>query len=153
MRFFVQQRFRCAKERRLLRVAGASDAAFFQTKAVPARVLFLRKTQPGTKPMKIQQIMTTDVEVVRPDASLHEAAEKMRKLDVGVLPVCDGDRLVGMITDRDITIRATAEGWNADKTFVHEVMTPEIVYCFEDDNTQEAENIMQRKQIRRLPVL
>ena len=103
--------------------------------------------------MKVQQIMTTDVEVVRPDASVHEAAEKMRKLDVGVLPVCDGDRLVGMITDRDITIRATAEGWNADNTFVHQVMTPEIVYCFEDDNTQEAENLMQQKQIRRLPVL
>src|SRR5438093_1928571 len=127
--------------------AGLLRGNFYQTDSLAAYVLFYARTQPRTKPMKVQQIMTTDVEVVRPDASVHEAAEKMRKLDVGVLPVCDGDRLVGMITDRDITIRATAEGWHADNTFVHPVMSPEVVYCFEEDNTQEAENIMQQKQI------
>ena len=60
--------------------------------------------------MKLKDIMSTDVEIVQPDASIQEAAEKMRSLDVGALPVCDGRRLSGMITDRDITIRAVAAG-------------------------------------------
>jgi CBS domain-containing protein len=60
--------------------------------------------------MKLKDIMSTEVEIVPPDASIQQAAAKMRSLDVGALPVCDGRRLVGMITDRDITIRATAEG-------------------------------------------
>ena len=62
--------------------------------------------------MLLKDVMTREVEVIRPGASLHEAAEKMKKLDVGPLPVCDGESLVGMVTDRDITVRATAEGRN-----------------------------------------
>ena len=103
--------------------------------------------------MKLREIMTTDVEVVRPEASVREAAEKMRKLDIGSLPVCDGDRLVGMITDRDITVRPTAEGRDPETTLVRDHMSPEITYCFEDDPVEEAERIMEKKQIRRLPVL
>lgn len=103
--------------------------------------------------MKIQEIMTADVEVIPPDASISEAADRMRKLDIGVLPVCDGDRLVGMVTDRDITVRATSESRDADQTYVRQVMTPRVIYCFEEDDAEEAEHIMQQKQIRRLPVL
>ncbi|MGI8602298.1 MAG: CBS domain-containing protein [Verrucomicrobiales bacterium] len=103
--------------------------------------------------MQLKDIMTTDVEVIRPDSSIAEAAEKMRSLDVGSLPVCDGRRLLGMITDRDVTIRATASGSDPNKTMVRECMTPELVYCFEDQNVNEAEKVMQEKQIRRLPVL
>lgn len=103
--------------------------------------------------MKLKDIMTEKVEVVAPDTSLYEAARKMRDLDVGVLPVCDGERLVGMLTDRDLTVRAVAEGRDPKTAPVRESMTPEIVYCFEDQEAAEAERIMAEKQIRRLPVL
>ena len=69
------------------------------------------------------------------------------------LPVCDGRRLLGIITDRDITIRATAEERDPRNTLVRDCMSPEMVYCFEDQDPKEAERIMQEKQIRRLPVL
>jgi CBS domain-containing protein len=78
--------------------------------------------------MQIKQAMTRGVEVVRPDDTLQEAARKMKSLDVGALPVCDGDRLVGMITDRDIIVRATAEGRDPRTT-----MTAEVVYVYEDE--------------------
>src|SRR6188474_1341821 len=103
--------------------------------------------------MQLRQLMTSDVEVIGPSDSVFEASKKMRDLDVGALPVCDGRRLLGMITDRDITIRATAEARDPNKTSVRDCMTPEIVYCFEDQNEDEAERIMGEKQIRRLPVL
>jgi CBS domain-containing protein len=103
--------------------------------------------------MKIREVMTPRVEVVRPDATLEQAAEKMKRLDVGSLPVCDGERLVGMITDRDITVRATAEGYVPGKTEVHEVMTEEVKYCFDDEDAEVAADIMAKAQIRRLPVI
>jgi CBS domain-containing protein len=103
--------------------------------------------------MQLKEIMTTDVEIVRPESSVTEAAKKMRSLNVGALPVCDGPRLLGMVTDRDITIRATAEARDPDKTLVRDCMSPEVIYCFEDQSLQEAERIMEDKQIRRLPVL
>ena len=103
--------------------------------------------------MQLKEIMTAAVEVIRPDSSIADAAKKMRSLDVGSLPVCDGERLVGMITDRDITIRATADGRDPNNTLVRDCMSPEIVYCFEDQSAEEAERLMQEKQIRRLPVL
>lgn len=103
--------------------------------------------------MRLKEIMTADVEVIRPDSSIADAAKKMRSLDVGSLPVCDGERLLGMITDRDITIRATADGRDPNNTLVRDCMSPEIVYCFEDQSAEEAERLMQEKQIRRLPVL
>ena len=77
----------------------------------------------------------------------------MKSLDVGSLPVCDGRRLQGMLTDRDITIRATAEGRDPRQTPVHEVMTPETIYCFEDQEASEAARLMEQRQIRRLPIL
>jgi CBS domain-containing protein len=103
--------------------------------------------------MQVKNIMSQNVEVVRPDSSIAEAAKKMKALDVGALPVSDGDRLVGMITDRDITIEATAQSRDPVTTLVRDCMQPEVIYCFEDQDVEEAERIMQEKQIRRLPVL
>ena len=103
--------------------------------------------------IQVKDIMTRNVEVVHPEGSLREAAQKMAALDVGMLPVCSGDQLVGMLTDRDITVRATAEGRDPKTTRVHEVMTPEVVYVSEDDDVSEAARIMTEQQIRRLVVL
>jgi len=103
--------------------------------------------------MQLKEIMTHGVNAVPPDATLKEAAEKMKNLDIGPLPVCDGEQLVGMLTDRDITVRAVAEGRDPTKAKVRDVMTSDIVYCFEDQSVEEAAKLMEEKQIRRLPVL
>src|SRR5262250_1719797 len=103
--------------------------------------------------MQLKEIMTPGVEVVTPEATIQEAAEKMRHLDIGPLPVCDGDRLVGMLTDRDIAVRAVADGRDPVTTLVREVMTPDIVYGFDDQDVQDATRLMEQYQIRRLPVL
>jgi CBS domain-containing protein len=103
--------------------------------------------------MQLKEIMSTDVEVIRPEANLTDAAKKMRSLDIGALPVCDGRRLLGMLTDRDITIRAVAEGRDPDHTLVRDCMSSELIYCYEDDSIKDAERVMQDKQIRRLPVV
>jgi CBS domain-containing protein len=91
--------------------------------------------------------------VISPEATLQEAASKMREIDSGVMPVGENDRLVGMLTDRDITVRATADGKDPGATKVHEVMTPEVAYFFEDDDVRAAATKMERHQIRRLIVL
>jgi CBS domain-containing protein len=103
--------------------------------------------------MKVRDVITSQVEIIHPDATLKEAAEKMSKLDVGLLPVCDGEQLVGMITDRDITVRATAHGSNPNTTTVREAMTPEVVYCFDDQDIETAAQMMEMRQIRRVPVV
>lgn len=103
--------------------------------------------------MELRDIMTRNVEVVSGDALLKEAATKMKTIDVGIIPVCDGDRLKGILTDRDITIRATADGRDPTKTKVADVMSTDIAYCFEDQELDEAVSLMEARQIRRLPVL
>jgi CBS domain-containing protein len=103
--------------------------------------------------MQLKDIMTPGVEVIAPEATLQEAARKMQRLDIGPLPVCDGDRLIGMLTDRDIAIRAVAEGCDPSTTTVREAMTPDIAYCFEDQEVHEAARLMAQYQIRRLPIL
>jgi len=104
--------------------------------------------------MKVSEVMTRRVECVRPDDTLQHAARKMRDLDVGPLPVCgDNDRLAGMITDRDVTIRAVAEGWDPKQKRVSDVMSEGVVYCFDDQDVEEASRIMKERQIRRLVVL
>ncbi len=103
--------------------------------------------------MKAKDIMTVDVEVISPQATLTEAAQKMKDLNIGDLPVCDGDRLLGMITDRDITIRATAQGLDPNSTRTYETMTPGVVYCFDDQDVKEVAQVMSQNKIRRLPIL
>lgn len=97
--------------------------------------------------------MTRDVVTVRPDATVRQAARLMDDLNVGSLPVCDGRRLVGMVTDRDITVRATADGMRPDTTLVRAVMSEDVRWCLEDDAVDEVEGEMARRQIRRLPVV
>lgn len=103
--------------------------------------------------MKLKDVMTRNVEVISPDATIREAASKMKSLDVGPLPVCDGRRVLGMVTDRDLTVRATAEGRDPNTTRVREVMTSEVITSFEDDDVKDAAKLMQKEQIRRLLVL
>jgi len=103
--------------------------------------------------MQLKQVMTPGVEIIRPDAPIREAAKKMKDRDIGPLPVCDGERIVGMLTDRDIVVNAVAEGRDPATTKVADVMTPEVTYAFEDQDTEEAMRLMERYQLRRLPVL
>jgi CBS domain-containing protein len=103
--------------------------------------------------MKIREIMTPDAQCVGPDETLVDAAGLMRQLDVGVLPVCDGGDVVGMVTDRDITIRAVAEGRQPGTTKVREVMSPGRVSVYEDQDVDEAVRVMEEHQVRRAPVM
>jgi CBS domain-containing protein len=103
--------------------------------------------------MKISEILTPDPQCVTPETTLTRAAQKMKALDVGMLPICENDRLVGTITDRDITVRAVAEGYNPSTTTVREAMTRAMVYCFDDEDIAEAALLMESRQVRRLPVI
>ena len=103
--------------------------------------------------MKVKEIMTTDVELIRPDDTLQVAAQRMANRDIGFLPVCDGDRLVGVITDRDLVLRGIAQGMNSNAMLGRELMTSPFIYCFEDQDVKEAAKLMEENQIRRLVVL
>jgi CBS domain-containing protein len=102
--------------------------------------------------MRLRDIMTRDVEVLKPDVAVDTAADAMKRLDIGAIPVCDGRRMVGMLTDRDIVVRSVAEKRDAP-TLVSDVMTTDVVYGFEDDLMEEAALKMVERRIRRLPVL
>ena len=103
--------------------------------------------------MQVSEIMTRGVETIAPDASLQQAASAMEAMGVGSLPVCDGDRLVGAITDRDIVVRGVAAGLNPIDTVVRDCMTPDIAYAFEDEDADEVLERMKVLQVRRLSVL
>ena len=102
--------------------------------------------------MKVNEVMTYGVDFVRPDNTIREAAEKMRDKNEGVIPVFEGSEPVGMVTDRDIVVRAIAEGREPSSTRVKDVMTPEVFFCMEDMELEEAAHIMEYKKIRRLLV-
>jgi CBS domain-containing protein len=102
---------------------------------------------------RISELMTPDVEVIAPDESLQRAAQRMDELNVGALPVCSDGKLVGMITDRDITVRATAAGLSPVDTRVSEVMTEATRTCSPDESVDEVMKQMGDVQIRRLPVI
>lgn len=103
--------------------------------------------------MLAKDCMTKNVEVGTPDMSLADAAKKMRDGDFGILPVGEKDRLVGMITDRDIAVRAVAEGKDPYRSYVGEVMTNKVLYCYDDQDVNEVVKNLGDNQIRRLPVL
>lgn len=102
---------------------------------------------------KLKDIMTTHVDVIAPDALAEDAATKMKGLNVGAIPVCDGEKLVGMITDRDLVLRVMAEHRDPKKSRVSEAMSSDILFCYEDDDVEKASRMMSQKQIRRLPIL
>ena len=101
---------------------------------------------------KISEVMTRGIQLARPDQSIREAALTMAREDIGSLPVSEGDKLIGMITDRDIALRAVAEGLSPD-TPVRDVMTDNIKYCYEDEEITNVAQNMADLQVRRLPVV
>ncbi len=102
---------------------------------------------------KVAEVMTPDVRVAQPDDTVQHAAQLMGEEDIGALPVGERDKLVGMVTDRDIAVRLGAEGKDPKETKVREVMTPEVKYVFEDEDVEQAAQVMAQEQIRRLPVM
>ncbi len=103
--------------------------------------------------MKISEIMTRDPQCVSPTDTLIDAAVILRDLDVGSVLVCDHDRIAGILTDRDISIRAVADGRDPHRTLVRDVMTPDVSFVFEDDDVSAAVEHFEKDQVRRLPVL
>src|SRR5262245_30388963 len=103
--------------------------------------------------MQVRQVMTRGVEAVDPENTLEEAAKKMKDLDIGLLSVLENDRPIGVLTDRDVAVRSTAQGEDPTRDKVRDVMTPEVICCFDDEDVAEAGQLMKQKQVRRLLVL
>lgn len=103
--------------------------------------------------MKVKEVMTRDVEIIQPNDSLQMAAQKMRDRDIGFLPVYEGDELIGVVTDRDLAIRAIAGGMDSKAILGREIVTSPVVYCFDNQDVEEAARLMRQNQIRRLLVL
>ncbi|MHB8877978.1 MAG: CBS domain-containing protein [Myxococcaceae bacterium] len=103
--------------------------------------------------MRIGQAMTRDVVTAGPDENLKAAAERMLETGVGMLPVCENERLIGVVTDRDLTVRAVAKGLDPRTATVRQTMTPQIFYCFDDETVAEAGRKMEERAVRRLVVL
>lgn len=103
--------------------------------------------------MQVRECMTRDVKIIDPGMTLKEAAKLMSEQDTGFLPVGENDRLVGSLTDRDITTRAVSEGKDPNSTTVRDAMSEHIIYCFDDQDTTEAADLMGENQVRRLAVL
>jgi CBS domain-containing protein len=101
---------------------------------------------------QLKDIMSPDVQVISPDATIREAAQKMREGDFGMMPVAENDRMIGAISDRDIALRAIAEGKGPD-TKVRDVMSQGIAWAYEDDSVDHAAEVMSEHQVRRLPVV
>jgi CBS domain-containing protein len=101
----------------------------------------------------ISEIMSRDVQIVGPNETVQRAARLMGELDVGALPVCDGRKLVGMLTDRDITIRATAAGLAPGETRVRDIMSGDVAWCEQEESNKDVLQRMGTSQIRRVPVV
>jgi CBS domain-containing protein len=103
--------------------------------------------------MHLKEIMTSPVETIAPDASLADAARKMLTLEIGLLPVSTGQKIVGIISDRDITIRAVAKGLDPDRSEVQQIMTQDVFSCQGSSDVTDACDLMEEKQVRRLLVM
>ena len=103
--------------------------------------------------MKVKDVMHQGAEWVEPQTPIAEVARKMRDMDIGSIPVGENDRLVGMVTDRDIACRGLANGGSGDKLTARDVMSKGIIYCNENEELDDALRIMEQKQVRRLPVI
>lgn len=103
--------------------------------------------------MRVREIMSTHVQQIRSDASINEAADMMRNFDVGILPVVESNRVVGILTDRDIVIRAVAAGLDPEETTVKDVMTSNVLCCSFDDDIETVARMMEENQVRRVIVL
>lgn len=103
--------------------------------------------------MPIKDIMTRNVKVVGPEEPIQRAAQRMAEENVGFIPVCDGGRVIGVITDRDVTIRAVAQAADARTTPVRQAMTEDVTWCYEDEDIDRTSQLMKEKQIRRVLVV
>ncbi len=103
--------------------------------------------------MQIKECMTENVSFVEPDTQIPQIARKMRDEDFGALPIVEGDRLIGIVTDRDIVVRIVADGQDVRTATAREAMSPKVLYCFEDQTVEEVLENMGDNQIRRLPVV
>jgi CBS domain-containing protein len=103
--------------------------------------------------MKVREIMSSHVQLISTSQMVSEAAERMKTLDIGALPILEDNKIVGMLTDRDIVVRAVAAGLNPKMTVVKDVFTPEVLCCSEEDDIETAARIMEDNQVRRLVVL
>ena len=101
----------------------------------------------------LKEIMTSTVDVISRETNAAEAALKMKYLNVGAIPVCDGERLCGMVTDRDLVVRVVAKGLDPKQVHVSEATSSEVFFCYEDEDLEKASQVMAQKQIRRLPIL
>ena len=102
---------------------------------------------------QVSEVMTRGVRTMAPNETVVKAAQAMEALDIGVIPVCEGEQLVGMVTDRDIVLRAVAQGLPADTTQLRDVMSEDACWCYDDQSVEDAVARMQEAQIRRVPVL
>lgn len=103
--------------------------------------------------MKVRKMMHKGVEWVSPDTTVTALAKKMQQFDIGAIPIGENDRLIGMVTDRDIAIRGVADGKDPSKLTARDVMTKGVIYCRDDEDIDEAARVMESKQVRRLPVI
>lgn len=103
--------------------------------------------------MKIREIMSTEVRLASPDETIQKAAQMMADADAGILPIGESDRLVGMITDRDIAVRAVAKGLDPQTTRVRDIMSAQVRYCYDDEDVNHVVQNMAELQVRRLPVV
>ena len=102
--------------------------------------------------MKTRDLMADDVEALDPDAPLVEAALRMAETGCGLVPIMEKGRIVGVVTDRDIVVRALARGWDIDETTVEEIMTPDVLHCLADEEASVAAGLMAHHRVRRLVV-
>ena len=103
--------------------------------------------------MKVREIMTSNVECVAPDTTMMDLARKMKSLDVGFVPVCENDRLIGTATDRDIVLRCIADGRDVKSCTAREIMTKDVVWCYEDQDVKDVAKLMSDKEVRRILIL
>ena len=103
--------------------------------------------------MKLREIMTREVEIIHPNDSLQSAAQKMRDRDIGFLLVYEGDELIGVLTDRDMAVRAIADGLNSKGIVGRDILTSPVIYCYDDQSATEAAELMHQNKIRRVVVL
>lgn len=101
----------------------------------------------------VADIMTRNVRTLAPTDTVRRAAQSMGELNVGSIPVCNGKKLVGMVTDRDIALRGVAQGLDSEKTLLSDIMSKDVKWCFEDQSLDEVMETMAASQIRRLPVV
>ncbi len=103
--------------------------------------------------MQVRDVMTKDVQVIHAATSVRDAARKMKELNVGILPVAEKQKIVGVLTDRDIVVRSTAEGLNPEKEMIGSLMSGNVIWCFEDEDIDSAIDKMKKAKIRRIPVV